>query len=146
MAVDRLAGGVNALYQAECHQWIDKPWALRDSYINVMIGRTDSTQLLQQFAAEAVPTSAAIRLSRLLEAQRYCQATYTSCGWYFEDVSRIETRNNIGYASMAIEQVRLATGVDLAPDFRHDLAAAKSWITDETGMDIYDRLVAQRSI
>jgi alpha-amylase/alpha-mannosidase (GH57 family) len=146
MAIDRLAGGVNALYQAECRQLIDKPWVLRDSYINVMLGRTDSTLLIQQFAAEAVPTSAAIRLSRLLEAQRYCQAMYTSCGWYFEDVSRIETRNNIGYASMAIEQVRLASGVDLAPDFRHDLAAAKSWITDETGRDIYDRLIAQRGI
>ena len=71
---------------------------------------------------------------------------YTSCGWYFEDLSRIETRNNIGYASMAIEQVHLATGVDLSSDFRSDLAAAKSWITDETGKDIYDYIVAQRKI
>ena len=71
---------------------------------------------------------------------------YTSCGWFFEDLSRIETRNNIGYASMAIEQVRLATGIDLEADFRSDLAAAKSWITDETGQDIYDRIVAQRKI
>lgn len=145
-AMDRLAGGVNALYQSECNPWIDRPWALRSSYVNVILGTTDVTRLLQQFSSRAIPTAVAIRLSRLLEAQRYCQAMYTSCGWYFEDLSRIETRNNIGYASMAIEQVRLATGVDLAADFGGDLAAAKSWITDQTGKDIYSRIIAQRKI
>ena len=144
--MDRLAGGVNALYQSECRQWIDKPWALRNSYISVMLGRTDTAHLLQQFSTTAIHTDAIIRLSRLLDAQRHCQAMYTSCGWFFEDLSRIETRNNIGYASMAIEQVRLATGIDLSVDFRSDLAAAKSWITDETGRDIYDRIVAQRKV
>jgi alpha-amylase/alpha-mannosidase (GH57 family) len=145
-AFDRLAGGVNAIYQMECRRWIGKPWILRNSYISVIHGKADTTQLLQQFASAAIPTDATIRLSRLLEAQRYCQAMYTSCGWFFEDLSRIETRNNIGYASMAIEQVRLATGIDLAPDFRSDLSAARSWITDETGQDIYDRIIAQRRI
>jgi len=145
-ALDRLAGGANALYQIECRKWIDKPWALRNSYIGVMLGKTDIAHLLRQFSHTAIPATDVIRLSRLLEAQKYCQAMYTSCGWFFEDLSRIETRNNIGYASMAIEQVRLATGIDLEADFRSDLAAAKSWITDETGQDIYDRIVAQRKV
>jgi alpha-amylase/alpha-mannosidase (GH57 family) len=130
----------------ECRKWIDKPWALRNSYINVILGRTDTTSLLQQFASTALPTATTVRLSRLLEAQRYCQAMYTSCGWFFEDLSRIETRNNIGYASMAVEQVRLATGIDLVSDFRSDLSAARSWITDQTGQDIYDRIINQRKI
>jgi hypothetical protein len=145
-AMDRLAGGINALYQTECRGYIDKPWVLRNSYINVILGKTDTGHLLHQFSATTIPTSRVIRLSRLLEAQRYCQAMYTSCGWYFEDLSRIETRNNIGYASMAIEQVRLATGIDLSSDFGSDLAAARSWITDETGRDIYTRIVTQRKI
>jgi alpha-amylase/alpha-mannosidase (GH57 family) len=145
-ALDRLAGAVNALYQIECQEWIDKPWALRDSYINVILGRTDSTHLLQQFSSTAIPTPAAIRLSRLLEAQRHCQAMYTSCGWFFEDLNRIETRNVLGHASIVVEQVCAATGIDLAADLRNDLAAARSWITDETGKDLYDHIVAQRKI
>ena len=145
-AFDRLAGGVDALYQSECRKWIKEPWALRNSYINVMLGMVDGPSLLQQFATSAVPSQDAIRLLRLLEAERYCQAMYTSCGWYFEDVSRIETRNNIACAAIAIEQVRLATGIDLSPGFRNSLAAAKSWITDETGKEIYDRIAAQRQI
>jgi hypothetical protein len=145
-AIDRLAGGVNALYQSECQRWIGDPWALRNSYISAVLGKTGVERLVQQFATDAVPTADLRRLSHLLEAQRLCQAAYTSGGWFFEDLSRIETRSNIAYASLAIEQVRVATGIDLAPDFRGDLAAARSWITDETGRDIYDRIVSFRSV
>ena len=145
-AFDRLSGGVNALYQSECRQWIRRPWELRNSYINVILGRTEGRTLLQQFSSAAIPSDGAIRLLRLLEAERYCQSMYTSCGWFFEDLSRIETRNNIGYAAMAIEQVKLATDIDLATEFCHSLAAARSWITDETGKDIYERVVSERRV
>ena len=146
MALDRLAGGVDALYQSECQRWISQPWALRNAYINVILGTADGLQLLQQFGSSPIPASYGVRLLRLLEAERYCQAMYTSCGWYFEDLSRIEARNNIAYAAMAVELVKQATGIDLASSFRNDLAAAKSWITDETGRDIYDRIVDQRQV
>jgi alpha-amylase/alpha-mannosidase (GH57 family) len=145
-AFDRLSSGIDALYQSECLKWIPKPWELRSSYINVMLGDIDGPELLQRFSSSAIPKTIRIRLLRLLEAERYCQAMYTSCGWFFEDLSRIETRNIVGYASMAIEQVQLATGIDLSTSFRNDLAAAKSWITDETGRDIYDYIVANRQI
>jgi hypothetical protein len=145
-AMNRLVGGVNALYQAECRDYLSDPWAVRDSYISVLLGRSDVQRLLQQFASHAIPTDAAVRLSRLLDAQWYCQAMFSSSGWFFEDLSRFETRTNIGYASMAIEQVQLATRIDLAPGFRDDLSVAKSWITDETGRELYDRIVAQRCI
>jgi hypothetical protein len=145
-ALDRLAGGIDALYQSACQKWISHPWKLRDSYINVILGNTDVSTLLQQFSSKAIPSHDVLRLSQLLEAERYRQAMYTSCGWFFEDLSRIETRNNIGNAAMAIELVKEATGVDLSTSFGNDLASAKSWITDETGRDIYEHLVAERYI
>jgi alpha-amylase/alpha-mannosidase (GH57 family) len=145
-ALNRLSGGLDALYESECRRWIRQPWKLRDSYINVIMGRTDTTTLLQQFSSEAIPSHDVVRLSQLLEAQRYGQAMNTSCGWFFEDLSRIETRNNIGYAAMAIELTRQATGIDLAPGFRSDLASARSWIIDENGKEIYDHIVAERRV
>ena len=145
-AFDRLAGGVDALYESECKRWISNPWALRDSYIGVMLGTVEGVALLNQFASAAIPTADAIRILRLLEAERYCQAMYTSCGWFFEDLSRLETRNSIAYAAMAVELVRQATGIDLSLSFRSDLAAARSWITDQTGRDIYDYIVARREV
>jgi hypothetical protein len=145
-AFDRLAGAVDVLYENECRHWLDNPWKLRDSYINVILGKTDGMDLLQRFLGEAIPTENAIRILHLLEAGRYCQAMYTSGGWYFEDLSRIEPRSNIAYAVLTIEQVKRATGIDLSEGFRHDLAAVQSWITDETGRDIYDRIAADRRI
>ncbi len=145
-AFDRLAGGMDALYQSECQRWISQPWELRNSYINVILGKIDGLNLLQQFSSAAIPTHDAVRLLLLLEAGRHSQAMYTSCGWFFEDLSRIEARNNIGYAAMAIELVKRATGIDLSTSFRNDLAAAKSWITDENGRDIYDHIVAERRV
>ena len=145
-AVDRLAGGIDALFQRECHGWISYPWRLRNSYINVILELVEGADLINRFASKAIPTHTTIRLLHLLEAERFCQAMYTSCGWFFEDLSRIETRNNIACAAMAIELTTLATGIDLGPSFRSDLASVKSWLTDENGRDIYDRIVAQRGV
>jgi len=135
-AFDRLSGGIDALYQLECRRWIRHPWKLRNSYINVILGKMDGLTLLQQYASEAIPRAAAVRLLQLLEAQRYSQAMYT----------RIETRNNIACAAMAVELTRLATGVDLSASLRSDLATAQSWIVDENGRDIYDYVVSHRQV
>ena len=48
--------------------------------------------------------------------------------------------------TIVIELTNRATGIDLSSDLRSDLAAAKSWLTDETGRDIYDRVVQERRI
>jgi hypothetical protein len=74
---------------------------------------------------------------QLLEAQYFGQAMFTSCGWFFEDLDRIEPRNDIAYARKAISLTWQATGEDLQADFLDDLAAAKSWRSARTGGDIY---------
>jgi hypothetical protein len=82
----------------------------------------------------------------LLEAQRHRLAMYASDGWFFDDLSRIEARSNLSHAALAIELTSRATGIDLLPDLRSDLAAAKSWLTDETGRDILDHVVQERHL
>jgi hypothetical protein len=145
-ALDRLAGALDALYQSACTRWIRKPWKLRDSYINVILNKTPGQRLLDQFSSTAIPSHDAVRLLLLLEAQRHRLAMYASNGWYFDDLSRIEVRSNMGHAALAVELASRATGIDLTSDLRSDLAAAKSWLTDETGRDIYDRVVQERRI
>ena len=79
----------------------------------------------------------------MLEAQRHRQAMYTSCGWFFEDLSRIEPGLVIAYAARAIQLVEQATGISLERDFRQDLEATQSPFTGLTGTDIYDEIVSQ---
>lgn len=145
-ALDRLAGALDALYQSACARWISQPWALRNSYIQVILGKAQGPQLLDQFSSAAIPSHDAVRLLLLLEAQRHRLAMYASDGWAFDDLSRIEVRSNLGHAAMAVELTSRATGIDLTTDLRSDLAAAKSWLTDETARDIHDRVVYERRI
>jgi hypothetical protein len=76
----------------------------------------------------------------LLEAQYYQQYSFTSCGFFFEDLDRIEPRNDIAFARRAISLTWQALGIDLQSDFVRDLADAKSWRRGTTGADIYKQL------
>jgi alpha-amylase/alpha-mannosidase (GH57 family) len=145
-ALDRLAGAIDALYASACARWIDDPWELRDSYIQVILNKIQGEQLLDQFSRAALPSHNARSLLLLLEAQRHRLAMYASDGWFFDDLSRIEARSNLGHAALAVELTSRATGIDLTSDLRNDLAAAKSWLTDETGREILDRVTYERQI
>jgi len=76
----------------------------------------------------------------LLEAQYYQQYSFTSCGFFFEDLDRIEPRNDIAFARRSISLTWQALGVDLQRDFLKDLQAAVSWRTQLTGADLYYQL------
>jgi Domain of unknown function (DUF3536) len=65
---------------------------------------------------------------------------YTSCGFFFEDLDRIEPRNDIAFARRAISLVWQATGIDLEASFLRDLAAPHSWRTGVSGADLYRQL------
>ena len=62
----------------------------------------------------------------LIEMQRYAMLMFTSCGWFWDEVSRIETVQTMRYAARAMQLARAATGVDLEPQFVRILEAAPS--------------------
>ena len=63
---------------------------------------------------------------RLLEMQRHTLLMYTSCGWFFEEISRPEGTQILRYAARAIELASQITGQDIEPEFIAQLAAAPS--------------------
>jgi hypothetical protein len=76
----------------------------------------------------------------LLEAEYYLQYSYTSCGFFFEDLDRIEPGNDIAFARRAISLFWQALGIDLQQDFLRDLQTARNWRTHVTGADLYRQL------
>ena len=80
-----------------------------------------------------------IRLLRMVE----CSALmYASCGWFWEDISRIETVQVLRYAARAMELAAELTGVDLESRFIRMLAAAPSNdVRFKTGSQMYMALV-----
>ncbi len=143
-ALDRLAQEMDALYRDEVERWVVDPWQLRDGYIRVVLGEMKGRAFLAQQAAGKLTEGEARRTLTLLEAQYYRQAMYTSCGFFFEDLSRLEPRYLIAYAAKAIHLVKKATRISLEDGFKRDLRLAVSWITDQTGEDIYDDVTQGR--
>jgi len=134
---------MDVLYQDDVERWGADPWRLRNGYIRVVLGEIGGNAFLAQQAGRKLTEEQANRVLTLLEAQTYRQAMYTSCGFFFEDLSRLESRYIIAYAAKAIHLVREATGISLDKGFKRDLRLAVSWITEQTGEDIYEEVMRQ---
>lgn len=143
-ALDRLAQEMDVLYQDEVERWGTDPWKLRNGYIQVVLGEVGGKPFLAQQTGKKLTEEEERRILTLLEAQTYRQAMYTSCGFFFEDLSRLEPRYIISYAAKAIQLVKEATGISLEEGFKRGLRPAVSWITGQTGEGIYDDVIQER--
>jgi hypothetical protein len=89
-----------------------------------------------------VPASREVqeRTAMLLEAEYYSQWMFTSCGFFFEDLDRIEPRNDIAFGRRAVSLIWQAVQEDLQSGFLTDLAKTRSWKSGLTGVDLYAQL------
>jgi alpha-amylase/alpha-mannosidase (GH57 family) len=142
-AFDALAGRLNDIFERESAGGLRDPWAARADYLALRNGWMSQDAFWARHSARWKwfrnrPQEA--HMLRLLEAQYYGQAMYTSCGLFFEDLDRIEPRNDIAYARKAISGIWQATEIDLQTQFVVDLERARSSRTGATGADLYRRL------
>ncbi|MBO7349116.1 MAG: DUF3536 domain-containing protein [Spirochaetales bacterium] len=72
-----------------------------------------------------------VTIATLLEAFRNIMFTYTSCGWFFNDISGIEPRQNIAYGMYAAQLLNRFSNADLCAQLLEDLKKAKSNIEDQ---------------
>jgi hypothetical protein len=134
---DRLAEAVDNIYSETVSTLVPDPLALRDRYIEVMLGQTSGVELIHEMVGKTLPPDATGKILLLLEAQRERQRMFTSCGWYFEDFARIEPKNNIAYAAQAIRLTYKATNINLAPQAAAELQHVLSDRTGLRGDDIF---------
>jgi hypothetical protein len=74
--------------------------------------------------------------------QRHTLLMYTSCGWFFADLSGLETQQVIKYASRALQLGQVFTGEDLELPFLRILERAVSNIPEEgNGRTLYFRRI-----
>ena len=141
LALDGLADRLDAAYETATAPYLADPWATRDRYSAVILRQVTPVEFVRQELGSAVsdPT-AALKVERLLESQFMRQWMYTSCGWFFEDLSRIEPKNNIAYAARALGYAQEATGQDFETDFLRDLSQAVSWRTGQNGSQLYEEI------
>ncbi len=138
-SLNRLASELDLLYSDVAWPMGVDPWKLRNRFIYACLGLTTVDQLVNELAGHALTTDEVQRLSLLLQAQYERQRMFTSCGWYFEDFSRIEPKNNLAYAAQAVALAKRATGIDLAPQTSNDLKYVTSHHTGQRGDTVFQR-------
>jgi len=104
------------------------PWAARDAYIDVLL---DGGAAREQFLATQVTGSDRVRALSAMELARHAMLMYTSCGWFFDDLSGIETVQCMQYAARVAELVQVVRGVAVEAELVERLASASSNLADE---------------
>ena len=119
-------------------------WKASNEYISLLLDNSSESRAnffknnsLKQLSENEKQTAI-----KLLEMQRYSMLMYTSCGWFFSEISGLETVKILEYAARAMEIVYELTGINIENDFKKRLCEAKSNIPKyKTGKGVYDKLV-----
>jgi hypothetical protein len=143
-ALDWLRDELIPLYEDEAASLLADPWEARDAYIALILDRRPDVEEAWFAARERRGLDAAERRRalELLELQRHAMLMYTSCGWFFDELSGIETSQVIMYAGRVIQLTRDVLGLDLRERFLDRLAEAKSNLPEHRdGRLIYEKFV-----
>ena len=127
-ALDELRDAVAPLYEQHAGQLLLDPWAARNAYIDVMLDRSRASveRFLAAHARRTLEHAEQVRALQLLELQRHAQLMYTSCGWFFDDISGIESVQVLQYAGRVTQLGEQLFGVELEPRLLATLEQARS--------------------
>lgn len=120
---------------------LEDPWTARDAYIDVILGGDEDAFLGQHGRSGLDADGRALALD-LLEIQHRAMLMYTSCGWFFDDISGLEAVFVLRHAGRVIELSRRTLEMDLEPGFLEILEQARSNDGKKTGRHVYEESVA----
>jgi alpha-amylase/alpha-mannosidase (GH57 family) len=143
-ALDLLRDVLAPAYQRKARSLLRDPWRARDEYIRVILDRSRESigSFLENQAVRALNEAEQIRVLRLLELQRHAMLMYTSCGWFFDELSGLETVQILQYAGRVLQLAREVFGDAPEERFLALLEQARSNIAEHgDGRRIYERFV-----
>lgn len=133
--LDWLAGELHARFELEGAQLLADPWEAREGYAQVESDLGQVERFVKSRLRSKRHAAARVRAAELLELEWNALAMFTSCGWFFDDISGIEAQQVLRYAARAIE----LAGPDaqfLEAGLLERLARAES-SRGATGRDLY---------
>jgi len=141
-SLDWLRDQAAGVFEAAGSSLLRSPWQARDAYITVILDR--SRENIERFLAEQaggkLSRERKIKVLRLLEMQRYAQLMFTSCGWFFDEISGIENVQILQYAARVVQFLEVLAPVPIEMEFMERLAAAPSNLFGN-GARVYEMLV-----
>ena len=141
-SLDTLRDTLASLFEEEMAPFTSHPWQVRDAYIEVLTGQRKRDAFLQEHLTRKLDEAEKLRMIYLLEMQHHALLMFTSCGWFFDDISRIETVQILQYARRAIQLAARVRDNEQEAEFLRGLVEAKSNVPEQqNGAKIYERQV-----
>jgi alpha-amylase/alpha-mannosidase (GH57 family) len=142
-ALDFLRDHAATLFEQGTAELLADPWAARNAYIELLLApgrRLD--EWFGQHAKRPLDERERVRVLSFLEMQRSALLVYTSCGWFFADISGTETVQILSYAGRALDWME-ELGLDAPRQrFLEILSEAKSNVAElGNGADVFARFV-----
>jgi alpha-amylase/alpha-mannosidase (GH57 family) len=126
-ALDSLRDKLDSLFEKQGGELLRDPWAARDDSIELVLeGATDAETFLERHAGRRLGPDETSRALGLFEMERCAMSMFTSCGWFFEDPSGLETRQVLRYAARAMEIAEELSDDRIEEGFLRRLEAAVS--------------------
>jgi len=120
-ALDGLRDALARIFVAEAQQLFPDPWQTRDAYVEVLLDRSQAVAFLAGQARRELTVEEQMQALGLLEMQRQSLAMYTSCGWFFDDISGLESQQVLRFAARALHLAADAGHPDLVEPFLQQL-------------------------
>jgi alpha-amylase/alpha-mannosidase (GH57 family) len=148
-ALDWLRDALGPVFEEKAGKYLKDPWDARNHYIQVVLDRSkeSSEAFLTAHAQRPLNESERIMVWRLLELQRHAMLMYTSCGWFFDEISGIETVQVIQYAGRSLQLGKQLFDETLEPTFIELLEAARSNIPElGNGKQLFEKWVKPATV
>lgn len=143
-ALDWLRDRLAPIFDSKLSQYVRDPWASRDDYIRVILDRSLESRksFFADHAVRELNAEEQTTALKLLEMQRHALLMYTSCGWFFDELSGLETVQVIHYAGRALRLAEESSGESIEPEFLEHLAQVKSNLPEHgDGARIYEKWI-----
>ena len=118
-ALDWLRDALDRIFEERGGELFADPWKARDFFIDSLLpapGRGPGA-FIARHARRELDGEEASKAWKILEMERYAMSMFTSCGWFFDDPSGLETRQVLRYGARAIELAEEVSSVPLEPEF-----------------------------
>jgi alpha-amylase/alpha-mannosidase (GH57 family) len=143
-ALNRLRDSLASPFEKHGREFLRDPWAARNDYFSVIHDR--STENMKRFfaghALHPLTVTDTTTVLKLLELQRHAMLMYASCGWFFDELSGIETVQAILFAGRAVQLAQELFGDSLESQFTEWLASARSNLSEYgDGRQLYEKFV-----
>ena len=141
-ALDWLQCRVDAIFTDLGKDLFKDPWQARNLYIDIRLNPRDRDSFLAEQSRRVLEKPETVVALNLLELQRHSMLMYTSCGWFFNDISGIETEQILLYAGRALQLAEELSGDSLEPHFLRLLELAESNVSEKgSGAQIYQNVI-----